>query len=360
MVGMVERYFPTSSRKEPIELPTPLIKDILPQGDFHIQEERRLFYVGMTRAKEEVYFTSAHDYGGKRARKVSRFVIEALDLGSHDVKTIKTSALEGIHRHAPPVERERDIIKEIKDDDLLTISYYQIDDFLTCPLKYKYVHILRVPIITHHTVVYGHAIHLTIQEYYRKRMRGESITLDEVYRIFEEAWLAEGFLSREHEIKRIEQGKETLKRFYEANRMSEKLPTYIEKGFSFIVGKNRVIGRWDRIDEEEGTVKIIDYKSSDVKDQETAHKKAKESLQLSIYALAYREIFGKIPDYLELYFVENGIIGTSTRSEEELEDTVRLIEEAASGIRKREFPPKPSFQGCKYCAYKLICTQREG
>jgi DNA helicase-2/ATP-dependent DNA helicase PcrA len=360
MVGLVEKGFPTPSRKEPIELPNSLIKDILPQGDFHLQEERRLFYVGMTRAKEELYFTSAQDYGGKRPRKVSRFVLEALDLEGSDLKMIKTSTLEAIHRHAPPpIEKEGQLLKEIRDEDPLTISYYQIDDFLTCPLKYKYVHILRVPVLAHHTVVYGRALHLAIQEYHRRRMRGEDVTLEDMYRVFEEGWLSEGFLSREHEARRIKQGKETLKRFYEENRREKKLPTYIEKGFSFLVGKNRVIGRWDRIDEEDGKVRIIDYKSTEVGDQKKADKKSKESLQLSIYALAYREMFGRIPDLLELHFVEDGYVGRSQRSEEEIEETVSLVMEAASGIRKREFLPKPSFQGCRYCAYRLICPKRE-
>src|SRR5207244_8729269 len=80
LVGLVENKFPWPRRRDALELPVELIKDVLPSGDFHIQEERRLFYVGMTRARRELYLTSARDYGGARERKVSRFVVEALDL----------------------------------------------------------------------------------------------------------------------------------------------------------------------------------------------------------------------------------------------------------------------------------------
>ena len=66
MVALVNGRFPWPRRRQPIELPDALIKEDPAQGDFHLQEERRLFYVGMTRAKEELYFTSAQDYGGKR------------------------------------------------------------------------------------------------------------------------------------------------------------------------------------------------------------------------------------------------------------------------------------------------------
>src|SRR6185295_18587868 len=82
MVGLVHGRFPTPKRRDPIDLPEALIKDILPQGDYHLQEECRLFYVGMTRAQEELHFTCAYDYDNKSVRKVSRFVSEALELAS--------------------------------------------------------------------------------------------------------------------------------------------------------------------------------------------------------------------------------------------------------------------------------------
>ncbi|TMI80877.1 MAG: hypothetical protein E6H03_07630, partial [Bacillati bacterium ANGP1] len=91
-------------RGEPIPLPDALIKDLLPSGDFHLQEERRLCYVGMTRAKRDLYLTSARDYGGARPRKVSRFVLEALDLPQADEETFRASVVQAVERHAPPVD----------------------------------------------------------------------------------------------------------------------------------------------------------------------------------------------------------------------------------------------------------------
>src|SRR5439155_22130806 len=84
LVSCVADRFPTRNRGEPIPLPDPLVKDILPSGDFPLQEERRLFYVAMTRAQRELHLTSARDYGGVRSREVSRVVVEALDLAAVD------------------------------------------------------------------------------------------------------------------------------------------------------------------------------------------------------------------------------------------------------------------------------------
>jgi len=74
LVNMVDKRFPTIGRKDLIELPEELIKDIKPKGDVHLQEERRICYVAMTRAKMNLYFTSAEDYGGTRKRNYRDFL----------------------------------------------------------------------------------------------------------------------------------------------------------------------------------------------------------------------------------------------------------------------------------------------
>ena len=58
-------------------------------------------------------------------------------------------------------------VAKIAEGELLNLSFYQIDDYLTCPLKYKYVHILRVPIMEHHTVIYGRAMHEAVTKYFQ-------------------------------------------------------------------------------------------------------------------------------------------------------------------------------------------------
>ena len=148
-----------------------------PSGDFHTQDERRLFYVGMTRARRELLpHERARDYGGRpraqgqpvraggarppaRTRRgpSRRKAVEEIDRvrGRH--------ARAGARRAAPP--------HATRTEELL-ISHKQVDDYQTCPLKYRYVHVLRVPILRHHTVVYGSTIHAVV-EFYLKRRRAE-------------------------------------------------------------------------------------------------------------------------------------------------------------------------------------------
>ncbi len=356
MVSLVSQRFPVPHRKEQIELPGPLVKDILPTGDFHLQEERRLFYVGMTRAKEELYLTTARDYGGVRPKKISQFLMEALDLPKTPVVPFKSSAVEVIERSAG-VEPESIAppMRPIPPEETLTLSHLQVDDYETCPLKYKYVHVLRVPIMRHHAVVYGSAIHQAVQEYLRRKADGKKMALAELVAVFKAAWESEGFLTREHEEQRFEAGRVALKRFFDEEEASGRIPTYIEKEFCFFLEHNRVIGRWDRVDERNGHTSIIDFKSSRVHTQKDAEKRTKESLQLRIYALAYQRAFGRVPDSVELHFLESGLVGRHAVSERDIQDAIERITCAAQGIRERKFDAAPQYMSCQYCAYNSIC-----
>jgi len=354
LVSLVMGKFPWPRRHETLELPVELIKDILPAGDFHTQEERRLFYVGMTRAKQELFLTSARDYGTQKPRKISRFVFEAT--GEKEEERIqKTKAIEAIKRHAPKVELKRKSKAKVPEEQLLNLSHYQIDDYLTCPLKYKYVHILRVPILEHHVVIYGKAMHDAIQRYNQNRLKKIPTKLDELIKVFESSFKPEGFLTREHYEKRLAVGKRTLEEFYKKEEASKISPAQVEKEFSFLQDNIRIRGRWDRIDTRGDEVTIVDFKTSQINKQKDADERAKKSLQLSIYSLAYKMIFDKLPDSVELHFLESGLIGSASKTEKDLEATIKKIETAARGIRSSEFTAKPTYMACNFCAYGQIC-----
>lgn len=358
LVSCVADRFPTRNRGEQIPLPDPLIKDILPGGDFHLQEERRLFYVAMTRAQRELYLTSARDYGGVRSKKVSRFVLEALDLPKADPATFHATPVEAIHRHAPPTDGQQPLAGIVPPDQAIILSYRQVEDYDLCPLKYKYTHILRVPLLRDHRVVYGSAIHEAIREYHRRKARRQLITLQDLVAHFERAWINEGFISREHEDQRLAEGREVLAQFYAHEEASAQVPTFVEAPFSFQAGLTRVKGRWDRVDVHGDEVVLIDFKTSDVRKQVDADRRARESLQLALYGLAYREVYGTLPARLELHYLNprGVLVGSVVPDEELLTKTKAIIERVATGIRGAQFIATPDYyRACRYCAFASIC-----
>lgn len=358
MVSLVNGRFPVQHRKQPIELPDVLIKEILPTGDYHLQEERRLFYVGMTRAKEKLYLTSAIDYGGARMRRISQFVIEALgdQIKEEEKEMQKLSALEAIQRFAPGKGPWKPVMMKISEGEILNLSYYQIDDYLTCPLKYKYVHILRVPIMEHHTVVYGRAMHDAVTNYFRFKMQGKSIELADLLDIFKRSFDPQGFLDQKHQEERFRIGEEALIRFFKEEEKHNSHPLYIEKEFSFPLENNKIRGRFDRIDMQDDGAIIMDFKTSEINKQKDADKRTKESLQLAIYTIAYKTIFGQLPKLVQLYFLESGLIGSAKIQEDNLEKVKEKIKEVSSGIRQENFSATPTYMACTYCAYNQICS----
>src|SRR6185436_13205206 len=184
------------------------------------------------------------------------------------------------------------------------------------------------------------------------------IHADDVVQAFESAWSSEGFITREHEERMLAQGRSALRRFVERDAASGVQPLAVETEFKFKVDGDVVVGRWDRIDERSGGIVLVDYKTSEVGEEEKAEERARRSLregQLGLYALAYVESRLVQPAAVELQFVDTGITGSAVVEPESLERARERVREAAGGIRAGRFPPRPDQRNCGYCAYRLFC-----
>jgi RecB family exonuclease len=129
----------------------------------------------------------------------------------------------------------------------------------------------------------------------------------------------------------------------------------VEREFGFSLGNDKVRGRFDRVDEDLLGATIIDYKTSEVRTPKDAEQRAAESLQLKIYAYAWREATGRMPRHVELRFLESQVVGRHVPTEDDLTDAVAQITAATAGIRARNFEATPSHSACRYCAYNQIC-----
>ncbi|HEX5148767.1 MAG TPA: ATP-dependent DNA helicase, partial [Candidatus Limnocylindrales bacterium] len=366
--GLVAGRFPLVGRGETLPLPAGVGRGTPATAETALTEERRLFYVAMTRARDELVLSHAADYGGARARRVSPFVLEALDLpaaagvpGAGARTSTPSERLATFEATVQPIGAPDGPITEP-----LSLSFYQIDDYLTCPLKYKYAHVLRVPLAPHHAIIYGAALHKAVQLFHNRQARGQVMTEAELEEAFEAAWSNEGFVSRDHEEARLEAGLAALRRFRAAQlEPGAVIPTYVEREFSFSLGGDRVRGRWDRVDvepAEEGSpapateisaapsadvvsptlgilgperVTITDYKSSDVRDPAKARQRARDSLQLQIYAMGYEAMTGRLPDAVALHFLESGLVGRVAVDPKRLSKARTRIARAAAGMRAR-------------------------
>ena len=264
------------------------------------------------------------------------------------------------------------------------LSFYAIDDYMTCPLKYKYAHLLRVPLAPHHSLIYGSALHAAVAEFHRRHARGDVMTEEQLFASFEQAWTNDGFLSREHEEARRAAGREALRRFRDEQLTPGAVaPAYVEREFSFLLDGDRVRAGWtawtscprdpndpvpvmadpisgaDVVEPMLGLyperVVITDYKSSDVRDPAKARQRAKDSLQLSIYAMGYEAMTGRLPDAVALNFLETGLVGMAPVDRRRIDKAREAIRTVAAGIRARDFEAKPDHLSCTWCPFREIC-----
>lgn len=349
IVNLVNQRFPSGKRWEPFYVPEDLTKEIFPEGDFHLQEERRLFYVAMTRAKEKVFLTYSDQYEGNKKWKVSPFVSEVEESGNA-VRTDHSASVDSVKKlkefktpaapifNLPPFKSKK-------------VSYSQLDTFKSCPLKYNYRYVMKVPVPPSHATNFGSSVHETLNEFYKLLKKGEKVDLDRLKELYEKNWIPYGYDSKEHEQVRYDKGLEMLNEFYETNSDPWVIPEFLERPFNLKLGEYMLTGRIDRIDKlDDGTYEVIDYKTGRMK----SNPNLKNDLQLSIYALACRDIFEIPVSRLSLYYLEDNEKISTERTDEQLDKIVDEVSGIIEELKGSDFNPTPGYL-CRFCDFRLIC-----
>lgn len=273
VVNMVEARFPSRDRKEQIELPRPLIKEILSEGDVHLMEERRLFYVAITRAKQYLYLTWAEDYGGSTVKKASRFLVET-KLENPEAKNLPTGeVIFKLKQKLPlPVAQPLSIPE--------TFSWTSISSFLKCPLEYKYKYLYQLPSPGNGYTSFGQTIHKAIQQYskliiqlnaaqevdlFGKNVKTEPIypPIEKLNQFYEEAWIDDWYETKWDKDQFRQRGYRLLENFYNCLTSKKIVPVDTEKFFKLKLGQYKYVGVIDSFYENpDGSINIIDYKTS--------------------------------------------------------------------------------------------------
>jgi DNA helicase-2/ATP-dependent DNA helicase PcrA len=355
LAGLAEGRFPARARRDRFAVPEALRPKLLVE-EAPWAEERRLAYVGMTRARDELILSYAAESGsgGGRRRRPSPFIAEALDrlppevAPRPSVATIEAAAVE-----APPAA-------PVVADGPRALSYSQLDDFLSCPLRYHLRYRVGVPAPAHHALVVGSALHQAVAAWHGAALRGGTLDLAGMEAVYAAHWRSEGFLSRAHEEARYAAGLAALGRFMDGGAaFPDRTTIASEQAFSVRIGGHELRGRYDRVDRGPVGAVITDYKSGDVRDQKHADEKARDSLQLQAYALAWEAQSGDLPAAMELHFLESGFTGRVRPDATKLEKARRTLTTAAAGIAAGEKTPAPDRFTCGWCPFRDICPAAE-
>jgi len=361
--------FPNSYRETLVEFPNDLRDpDSAAEGDdktLHGEEERRLFYVAMTRARDSLSIY-AKQGTGKKDKTPAGLVRELLQdttlrgsLVSRQAQasqaTIEIFAAASPAYPAP--SRTADWLDLPATSGLSTrLSASAVDTYERCPLQFMLERDWRMAREVPAAMQYGAAMHRVLRTYYDSVRLGRPKSDEELIELFRND-LAAARIQEDYQHELYEkQGIEQLRDFLAAAR-SGAVPQVLhtEESFEIRVGNTTVVGRIDRIDRsEDGGVVIVDYKTGKARDQQSAD----ESLQLSLYALAAHEKWGYRVNSLAFHNLEENVPVFTRRSDLQLAEARERVEAAARSIADGNFRAKVDFH-CGFCPYRNLCPAKE-
>lgn len=367
IVSMVNQRFPSRFQSPTWKIPAALQREESGTKEMQRQEERRLLYVAMTRAKESLTLSTVE----KPYTKPSVFITEDLKplMGSKFIKVIerkKNDELQGAFkrltqpfRRAKVTQLEQSVAPKISTEPL-QLSFSQLDKYENCPLAYEFQYEYRIPVSEPPQMAMGTAVHGALERFARSIQAGQKPSREDLLNYFEQEF--EEVAKRSNELTELHhlQAKERLGTYFDTQPELSVAPLAVEQKFKLKIGEHTLSGKIDRVDRIGDQVRIIDYKTGKGKSSENSddQKFADKSLQFSIYYLAATESLGwSVKELIFSYIYDNTNLAT-TRSKDDIPATKNRILEIASQIQQRNFEPKPGHQ-CRWCEFRRICPAAE-
>jgi DNA helicase-2/ATP-dependent DNA helicase PcrA len=239
--------------------------------------------------------------------------------------------------------------------DGVVLSASDIETYRTCPLKYKFARVFRIPQEPTIHQRFGILLHQVLERFHAGD--GPPGTLAELLGLLDAGWRRAGFADSEEERQLRGKAAAALSRYHERFRGEESEPVWFERAFTFKLGPHLLRGRVDRVDRlPGGEYELIDYKTGRPKSE----AQLAEDIQLSLYAVGAREAWRLDASQQAYYYLLDDQKITVPIDTGERSEWIRdVASEVAERILSQEFEPTPSFAACSVCDYRLVCPAAE-
>lgn len=304
------------------------------------EDERRLFYVAVTRSQKHLHLTTAPTPGNTRNARPSLFWYDVLE--SRFVKRVPQD-LSGRRRGEP---RSRAAIADVG------LSFSDMRYFFECAYQFKMRILYGFNAPIDEALGYGKSLHDTLAELHMRAIAGETITTSCVDEVVDRHLRIPFAYPTLREIMRTS-AKRTVAAYIEARQAEFAHLEFSEKSIELSLGNGvSVSGRIDLVRRRDsGEIAIVDLKSN-----ERAQAESLTESQLHIYALGYRELTGRDADFVETYELDKQVRKARSVDEELIQDVVRRVHRTAEALRSNAFAPTTDRTRCERCDFKNLCS----
>lgn len=311
--------------------------------DGDLEDERKLFYVAVTRAKKYLFLSRSRE---TRDKTVSPFFIEAQDsscmLPYNDQLSYNVAHLPEIQRNRVP----------------LTLNFSLLEDYFECPYRFKLSMFYGFIEPLSERMGYGNTLHEIVRNINLAAINGDKIDDKLIQDTFDQVFYLPYATPKQQKMM-LESAKRGIMKYVERNRDTFGNIRCVESPIEIDLGDGITVnGRIDMVKDIEidGAMKtvIVDFK--------TANKRVVDSInteQLKIYALGYQHLTGKVADYMEIYHLDSENIARQIVTPDLILGVENEIRKAADNIRQNNLPRKCSKENCTKCQLKHLCLGRK-
>jgi DNA helicase-2/ATP-dependent DNA helicase PcrA len=230
----------------------------------------------------------------------------------------------------------------------LLLSASDIETYRSCPLRYKFARVLRIPTQATRHQRFGIAVHQVLERFHTQG----GGPLEQLLALLEESWRRAGFGLDAEDGVLHEKALAALRLYHERLSQQRCEPVWFERAFSFSLGRHHVRGRVDRVDRlPDGSYELIDYKTG----RPRSEQQLQQDIQLSLYAIAAKESWGLHTSSQAYYYLlddQKAPLPSTVGGAEWVRQTAVEIAEA---ILQERFEPTPSPAACGMCDFRIVC-----
>lgn len=396
IIKLVEKHWSNKAERNLFKWPANLLGSGSEES-FSVEEERRLFFVAITRAKQNLFLTYAtvyQDANGETEKQPSVFVSEVgeeriqqtlYEESNGEIKSFWQQML----RPKLKVEMQNNEAEQVYLKNLLTdfrLSASSLNTYLQCPLKFKYDCLLKIPSTPSPEIALGNALHKALEQQFKMLIKGGNVDLEQTQQDFVHA-LQQQLLTRHDYDLTLTEGKQILENYFAQYAAEMRAPAAVEYNFGHhhieleLPGQEPILltGKIDKlewIDQKQNTVRLIDYKTMRPK-SENAIKGLTKGTDKSIWwQIVFYSVMAGLDDQFkpagkfDKYRIEQICIdflrADSTTgqlrqvemqvTQEDEQELIQIIADTMKAIRNLDFNGTDEHPLCGECEYCKLAS----